>query len=68
MVVPCMEIVVTEVGDRTIDDPSNEAGRTCLEAFRRGAETLPGCVRAGFARSYRDSNICMHFFGKPILH
>jgi hypothetical protein len=67
MVVPIMEVVVTDIGTHTIDDTSTEDGREWLEAFRVGAERIPGVVRASWGRSYRDSNIAMHFIGKSRL-
>jgi hypothetical protein len=64
MVVPAIEIVITRIGSATIDDETTEDGKTWLEAFRKGADEIPGVVRAAFARSYKDSNIAMHFIGK----
>ncbi|KAL7914008.1 hypothetical protein GGI35DRAFT_490363 [Trichoderma velutinum] len=61
MVQPVIEIVVTDIGDHTIDDVSTQDGKDWLEAFRSGATTIPGCVKACWGRSYRDSNIAMHF-------
>lgn len=63
-----MEIVITEIGDHTIDDLSTQDGKDWVEAFRLGAEKIPGVVRAGWGRSYRDSNIAMHFIGKNDSH
>lgn len=63
-----MEIVITEIGDHTIDDASTQDGKDWVEAFRLGAEKIPGVVRAGWGRSYRDSNIAMHFIGKNDSH
>lgn len=62
-----MEIVVTEIGDHTIDDVATQDGKDWLEAFRLGAETIPGAVRASWGRSYKYSNIAMHFIGKSDL-
>ncbi|KAL7893071.1 hypothetical protein HDV63DRAFT_392966 [Trichoderma sp. SZMC 28014] len=61
MVQPVLEIVVTEIGDHTIDDVSTQDGKDWLEAFRLGAETIPGAVRASWGRSYKYPNIAMHF-------
>ncbi|KAL6892016.1 hypothetical protein GGI43DRAFT_413965 [Trichoderma evansii] len=68
MVQPVMEIVVTDVGDHTIDDVSTQDGKVWLEAFRVGAEKIPGVVRAGWGRSYRDSRIAMHFIDYQTRH
>jgi hypothetical protein len=64
MVVPAIGIVVTQVGSATIDDETSQDGKTWMEAFRIGADEIPGCVRACWARSYKDPNICMHFIGE----
>jgi hypothetical protein len=64
MVQPVMEIVVTDIGDHTIDDVSTQDGKDWLEAFRLGAETIPGVVRASWGRSYKYPNIAMHIIGK----
>jgi hypothetical protein len=37
MVVPAIEIVVTKVGNHTIDDENTEDGKTWLAAFSQGA-------------------------------
>ncbi|KAL9468291.1 hypothetical protein ACSS6W_009985 [Trichoderma asperelloides] len=42
MVQPVMEIVITDIGDHTIDDVSTQDGKDWLEAFRAGAESIPG--------------------------
>jgi hypothetical protein len=64
MVVPAIEIVISRIGEHTIDDESTEDGKRWLEAFRMGAEQIPGVVRACWARSYKDPSIAMHFIGK----
>ena len=68
MVVPMMEIVVTDIGSHSIDDTSTKDGKEWLEAFRVGAEKISGVVRASWGRSYRDSNVAMHFIGKNRSH
>jgi hypothetical protein len=68
MVQPVMEIVITDIGDHTIDDASTQDGKDWLEAFRAGAEQIPGVVRASWGRSYKESNIAMHFIGKKVSH
>jgi hypothetical protein len=64
MVVPAIEIVVTQICAATIDDETSEDGKIWMEAFRKGADEIPGCVRACWARSYKDPNIAMHFIGE----
>ena len=66
MVVPVMEVVFTHVGDHTIDDESTKDGQEWLEAFKAGAETIPGVRKACWARSYKDPNIAMHFIGRKM--
>jgi hypothetical protein len=60
---PAMEIVITDIGNHTVNDESTEDGKVWLEAFRAAAEGVPGIRRACFAMSDRDSNIAMHFIG-----
>lgn len=67
MVQPVLEIVITDIGDHTIDDVSTQDGKDSIEAFRLGAATIPGAVRASWGRSYKYSNIAMHFIGKNNL-
>jgi hypothetical protein len=63
MVVPAIEIVITNIGKTTFDDESTEDGRLWLEAFKAGARTIPGCIRACFARSDKYPDMAMHFIG-----
>lgn len=51
MVQPVMEIVITDIGDHTIDDVSTQDGKDWLEAFRAGAESIPGAVRQAGAEA-----------------
>jgi hypothetical protein len=64
MVVPILEIVLTNIGNHTINDVSTEDGKQWLGAFTVAAREIPGLVRAGWGRSYEDSEIAMHFIGK----
>jgi hypothetical protein len=64
MGVPAIEIVFTNVGKHTIEDESTKDGADWLEAFRSGAQIIPGCIRAGWGVSDRDSQVVMHFIGK----
>ena len=64
MVVPAIEIVVTRIGKHAIDDESTEDGKTWLEAFRAGAEQIPGAIRACWGLSYKDPEVAMHFIGQ----
>jgi hypothetical protein len=60
---PGIEIVITDVGNHTINDESTEDGKLWLEAFRAGAETIKGVRRACWGVSDRDPKIAMHFIG-----
>ena len=64
MVVPAIEVVFTNIGNATIDDESTEDGKTWLNAFVTGAESIPGVNLAAWGRSYKYSDIAMHFIGK----
>jgi hypothetical protein len=64
MVVPILEIVVTNIGKHTINDVKTEDGKQWLGAFTVAAREIPGLVRAGWGQSYEDSEIAMHFIGK----
>jgi hypothetical protein len=44
MVIPAIEVAISNIGNRTIDGESTEDGITWLEAFRAGAETIPGVI------------------------
>ena len=64
MVVPAIEVVFTNIGDATIDDESTEDGKTWLNAFISGAESIPGVTFAAWGRSYKYPDMAMHFIGK----
>jgi len=65
---PTMEIVVTNVGNHTINGEDSEAGKLWFEAFRSAAETIPGIRRACWASSQRDPHIAMHFTGLKLKY
>jgi hypothetical protein len=67
MVVPALEVVVTKIGSHTIDDENTTDGKFWLSAFRTAAQSIPGCIRAGWARSDKYADTCMHFIGKSLL-
>lgn len=58
-----IEVVITNVGSRTIDDDSTADGREWLEAFRAAAETVEGVSRACWAMSDKHTDFAMHFIG-----
>jgi hypothetical protein len=64
MVVPAIEVVITNIGDHPIDDESTESGQTWLKAFLQGATTIPGGNFASWGRSYKYPDTAVHFIGK----
>ena len=64
MVVPAIEVVITNVGNQTIEDQSTQVGKDWLEAFRSGAEIVPGIISASWSVSHKDPSTVMHFIGK----
>lgn len=64
MVVPILEVVLSDIGSHTIDDPNTEDGKEWFGAFVAAAKTIKGLVRAGWGHSYEDSKVAMHFIGK----
>lgn len=64
MVVPAIEVVITNVGDANIDDETTETGKAWQKAFLDGALGIPGCNFAAWGRSYKYPDVAMHFIGK----
>ncbi len=64
MVVPILEVVLTTVGNHTIEDLNSQDGKEWFGAFVAAAKQIPGLVRAGWGQSYEDREIAMHFIGK----
>lgn len=61
MVVPILEVVLTNIGDHTIEDLNTHDGKEWFGAFVVAATQIPGLVRAGWGQAYEDREVAMHF-------
>ena len=67
MVVPALEIVITNIGDANIDDETTETGKIWQKAFLDGALGIPGVNFGAWGRSYKYPDIAMHFIGERLF-
>lgn len=59
-----VQVVITNIGEATIDDESTEDGQRWMKPFLEGAMKIPGVNFAAWGRSYKYPDIAMHFIGE----
>ena len=64
MVVPILEVVLSNKGDHNIKDFNAHDGKEWFGGFVAAAKQIPGLVCAGWGQSYEDPKMVMHFIGK----
>lgn len=64
MVVPVIEVVITNIGDHNSQDEATDAGKKYIEMFAAESKNLPGVVRSCWGQSYKYPDTVMHFIGK----
>ena len=64
---PAIEVVVSYIGEHTIEDRTTNDGQNWAKAFADGAKGTPGVARATYGVSQKDPEFAMHFIGKPTI-
>jgi hypothetical protein len=63
MVVPILEVVLSNKEDHNFKDFNAHDGKEWFEGLVAAAKQISGLVRAGWAQSNKDPEMVMHFIG-----